>query len=71
MLRRLLPPDWQLVCPLTLGNHVDHQLVRQAAERIGRPLCYYADLPYGLKNERLPENLVARLVSVTFPISIL
>jgi hypothetical protein len=36
----------QVVSPLTLGNHVDHNLVRAAAERLNRPLMYYADYPY-------------------------
>jgi LmbE family N-acetylglucosaminyl deacetylase len=37
-----------LVSPLTLGNHVDHFLVRAAAERLGRPLHYYPDYPYAV-----------------------
>lgn len=45
-LMRLLPPDAQIVCPLGLGNHVDHQLTRAAAEGTGRSLLYYADYPY-------------------------
>ena len=45
-LRRNLPPNAQLVCPLTLGNHTDHRLVRTAAESLRRPLYYYADYPY-------------------------
>lgn len=35
-----------LVCPLAIGGHVDHQLVRRAAERLPGPLWYYADFPY-------------------------
>ena len=35
-----------LVLPLTIGNHVDHQLVRAAAELINAPRKYYADYPY-------------------------
>ena len=37
-----------IVCPLALGNHVDHQLTRQAVERLDIPLLYYADFPYVL-----------------------
>ncbi len=48
-----LPPDSQLVCPLTLGNHVDHRLTRMAAENLGEPLLYYADYPYVLKAQNL------------------
>jgi LmbE family N-acetylglucosaminyl deacetylase len=42
-----LPPHQQLFVPLTLGNHVDHQLTRLAAERcFGDGLFYYEDYPY-------------------------
>lgn len=42
-----LPPADQLIAPLTVGNHVDHQLVRQAAENyFGEVLLYYEDFPY-------------------------
>jgi LmbE family N-acetylglucosaminyl deacetylase len=41
-----------LVSPLTLGNHVDHRLVRAAAEqaaaRKGLALWYYPDYPYAV-----------------------
>jgi LmbE family N-acetylglucosaminyl deacetylase len=42
---RLLPDD-VLVCQLSVGSHVDHVLVRQAAELLGRPLLYDVDIPY-------------------------
>jgi len=42
---RLLPDD-VLVCQLGLGSHVDHVLVRQAAELLGKPLRYDIDIPY-------------------------
>jgi LmbE family N-acetylglucosaminyl deacetylase len=42
---RLLPDD-KLVCQLGLGSHVDHVLVRAAAELLGRPLRYDIDVPY-------------------------
>jgi hypothetical protein len=45
-LRRGLKPDDLLVVPFGLGNHVDHRLVRAAAEGLRRPLYYYADFPY-------------------------
>jgi LmbE family N-acetylglucosaminyl deacetylase len=47
--------DLRLVSPLTLGNHVDHALVRAAAERaaqrVGCTLLYYADYPYAVQPE--------------------
>ncbi|MCQ3936055.1 MAG: hypothetical protein DPW18_03290 [Chloroflexi bacterium] len=41
-----LKPDDELVCQLGVGRHVDHLLVRRAAELLGRPLHYVADIPY-------------------------
>lgn len=34
------------ICPLSVGSHVDHMLVRQAMELLNRPLLYYVDVPY-------------------------
>ena len=50
-LRQKLPQDAQVVCPMTLGKHVDHRLTRIAAERLGKPLLFYADYPYVLAEE--------------------
>lgn len=48
-----LQPGDRLVSPMTLGNHVDHSLVRRAAERAaeraGAPLWFYADYPYAVR----------------------
>ena len=43
-----LQPDDILVCQLSVGSHIDHVLVRQAAELLGRPLIYDIDMPYFL-----------------------
>jgi len=43
-----VPVETRLVVPLALGNHVDHQLTRAAAEGLGRMLWYYEDYPYVL-----------------------
>lgn len=42
---RLMPDD-VLVAQLSVGSHVDHVLVRQAAELLGRPVLYDIDIPY-------------------------
>ncbi|MBI4927488.1 MAG: PIG-L family deacetylase [Anaerolineae bacterium] len=65
-LAQSLPAQSALVCPLTLGNHVDHRLVRAAAEALGRPLYYYPDYPYiarmgGLLPTGLPEAELLRV----------
>jgi LmbE family N-acetylglucosaminyl deacetylase len=41
-----LQPDDILVCQLSVGSHVDHVLVRQGAELLGRSLRYDIDVPY-------------------------
>ncbi len=42
-----LPSAAQIIAPLGVGNHVDHQIVRAAAERCwGKKLDYYEDYPY-------------------------
>jgi LmbE family N-acetylglucosaminyl deacetylase len=41
-----LQPDDVLVCQLSVGSHVDHVLMRQAAELLVRPLRYDVDVPY-------------------------
>jgi LmbE family N-acetylglucosaminyl deacetylase len=50
---RLRPED-VVVCPLAIGGHVDHRIVRKAVEGLGRPLWYYVDVPYVLTH---PEEL--------------
>ncbi len=40
--------DDRLVCQLAVGRHVDHVIVRQAAELLHRPLLFDADMPYVL-----------------------
>jgi LmbE family N-acetylglucosaminyl deacetylase len=52
-----LQSDDVLVCQLGLGSHVDHILVRQGAELLGRPLQYYPDIPYLFKQ---PEELASK-----------
>jgi LmbE family N-acetylglucosaminyl deacetylase len=41
-----LNQDDVMVCQLSVGSHVDHVLVRRAAELLGRPLLYDVDIPY-------------------------
>ena len=53
-----LEKDDVLVCQLAVGGHVDHLLVRQAAEKLERPLLYLADIPYLLNT---PEDLAGKV----------
>lgn len=60
-IRARLAPDDKLVCQFAIGPHIDHLIVRQAAESLGKPLQYDADIPY-LFNfpEQLPEMTANR-----------
>ena len=49
-----LRPDDTIVCQLGIGGHVDHIIVRKAAEMLHRPLTYDADIPYLLNH---PDDL--------------
>jgi LmbE family N-acetylglucosaminyl deacetylase len=52
-----LTRDDVLVCQLSVGSHVDHVLVRRAAELLRHPLLYDIDVPYIFyKPEELPEK---------------
>jgi LmbE family N-acetylglucosaminyl deacetylase len=64
----LLPGD-VLVCPLALGGHVDHVLVRRAAESLGRPLHRYADVPYVLSYPNTLRPAVAGMRAERFELS--
>ncbi|HMP96099.1 MAG TPA: hypothetical protein PKA51_04205, partial [Kiritimatiellia bacterium] len=45
-----LPRGTRVVAPLGIGGHVDHQIVRSAAEDVfGSDLLYYEDFPYANK----------------------
>ena len=52
-----LPRSEQVVCPLAVGGHVDHRLVRLAAEREIEGLLYYEDVPYAEKRGALRRAL--------------
>ena len=65
---RLEPAD-VLVCQLSIGSHVDHVLIRYAAELLGRPLLYDIDIPYMLYK---PEEFAPKSSGMresTYPIS--
>ncbi|MEN6392251.1 MAG: hypothetical protein ABFD53_00355, partial [Anaerolineaceae bacterium] len=46
-----IPKRAQLVCPLAIGNHVDHQLSRKIIENTGKSHWLYADFPYVIRNQ--------------------
>lgn len=58
-----------IICPLALGGHVDHVITRRAVESLGRPLWYYADIPYLFKHEDELDPATDGLNAKTFFIS--
>jgi len=46
-----IPKQAQLVCPLAIGNHVDHQLSRKIIEKTEKSHWLYADFPYVIRNQ--------------------
>ena len=48
-----------LYVPLGVGHHVDHQIVRRAAERCGCVPVYYEDFPYAEEPQALQEALLS------------
>ena len=69
-LEKQIPPGADVVCPLTLGGHVDHRLTRAAVEKTGRKIWYYADYPYVLsRTAELDALRQSGWQSTTFPVS--
>jgi LmbE family N-acetylglucosaminyl deacetylase len=52
-----LEPSARLIAPLAAGHHVDHQIVRTAAESLERELLYYEDYPYVENPDKLEAVL--------------
>ena len=55
--------------PAGIGGHVDHMLARAAAELLGRPLWYDADLPYLFNHPEELEPHTAGLSELVNPVS--
>lgn len=68
-LRKSLPEDCELVCPLALGGHVDHQLVKLAVQSLAQRRWYYADFPYVLQFEGAKEDFTTGMNQKIFPVS--
>jgi LmbE family N-acetylglucosaminyl deacetylase len=64
-----LAPQDILVAPLAIGDHVDHRLVRLAAERLARPLRYYADVPYVFRHPEMLLPSTQAMESDLYPVS--
>lgn len=59
----------QVICPLSLGGHIDHRLTRRAAQQLNLPLWYYLDYPYVLHAaNQIPTLLPQSYHSHTHPV---
>ncbi len=67
--RRNLKDDDVVVCQLGIGQHVDHLIVRAAAEMLDRPLLYDADLPYLLNHPEELAGTTSAMQSAVEPVS--
>ncbi len=52
-----IPAGATIYAPMAIGEHVDHRLTRMAAERLGRPLRFYRDLPYAFREGKPSPEL--------------
>lgn len=43
--------------PLSVGDHVDHKIIRQAAECLNRPVIFYEDFPYARDRQAVRSKL--------------
>jgi len=57
------PSIW--VCPLSIGKHVDHRIVRSAAQKVRKLMLFYADLPYALS---APVQAIPGMIRFSFDI---
>jgi len=64
-----LEPQDILISPLAIGDHVDHRLARLAAERLDRPLRYYADVPYVFRRPEMLAPATQGMESDRYPVS--
>jgi LmbE family N-acetylglucosaminyl deacetylase len=59
-----LSQDGRVYAPLGVGHHVDHQIVRQAAEASGQPLIYYEEFPYAEDPQAVQAALEAKIAAI-------
>ncbi len=70
LFNQLLPRELRVFCPLALGNHVDHVLVRRVVEALipAQQRIYYEDFPYAM-GVRHPNGEACGLSPFTVPLS--
>jgi LmbE family N-acetylglucosaminyl deacetylase len=68
IISELLPGD-AVVAPLSIGSHPDHLLATRAAELLGLPIHFYADVPYQINNPSMLDPVVKDMKATVHPIS--
>lgn len=62
-LQKYIPNRNALVfCPVGVGSHIDHILVRKAVSEIFSNVIYYLDFPYSIRNGVSKENDITKLL---------
>lgn len=65
-----LPSNSKLVIPLSIGDHIDHRLVRAAGLRARPKVYFYADFPYSARPKAdLTRYLDPNWRKMNFPVS--
>lgn len=59
LLKDVVPPEARVYCPLAVGGHVDHRIVRMAVGGLFYRMFYYQDLPYAARGGVIPSSLPA------------
>jgi len=66
-----LPRQARLALPFSMGGHIDHRLVRAAAEQVGRSLWFYPDFPYSTQpGVTLSDFVDPHWLQLSFAVSI-
>jgi len=64
-LEERIPVNAKLIIPISLGAHIDHRTVVQAANRLQKKLTYYADYPYVLTCKDPPGSHPTRWKNIS------
>jgi LmbE family N-acetylglucosaminyl deacetylase len=69
-LKKLVPPDANLVLPLGIGNHIDHLVTRAAGEKLPNKIYFFADFPdSGDHPEKIQQTLPPSAHYHKFPVN--
>jgi hypothetical protein len=68
-LKKIIPRSATVICPIGIGNHVDHLIVRDVCSQLPNKIIYWSDFPYDLKNTPDPQFITKHgLKPFEFPV---